>query len=264
MAYLGSFGTFGAAADALIAGESVSDSYISEEVGMGLIAAIAGSKNGSQKQKNRAAKQVASKMGGGNSGVNRETTILTDKSLLENRLSLLPSDAQQKLLAGDWQIVPYHIYSIKYIGGLNHIDMFKAGDQTQVGVTNIVQGKMPAEDYALFSRIQVRTATNGSASGTTDADGAALDYNASGDPVTQLLNGEWAFGQQSTTYIDKCAANMFGHKGNTNVENGLFELSTPKIFYPQRAINCAFDFVGTAPANTWCRVDLMGVKTTKA
>ena len=261
MAFLGSFGTFGAAADALIAGESVSDNYVSDEVGMGLIAAIAGSNKGSQKQKNRAAKQVASKMAGGNGGANRETSILTDKSLFENRLSLLPADAQQKLLAGDWQIVPCHLYGVKHIGGLNHIDVFKAGDITQIGLTNVVQGKMPAEDYALFTKIQVRTAT--ASSGTTDAEGIALDYNEN-EPITALLNGEWAFGQQSTTYIDKCSASMFGHKGNNNVERGMYELSTPKVFYPQRAINCAFDFVGTAPANTWIRVDLMGVKTTKA
>ncbi len=197
--------------------------------------------------------------------VARETTDLTAKAMFEQRLAQLPPEAQQKLLSGQWQLVPYRYYGVKRIDGKTHINMFDSGDITENGICNVVQGRMPAEDYFLCT--EVRLASFTSATGNTNDALWACD---AAEPVSNVLHGEWMMGQESTTYIDKSAASVFDTHGMTGVQIGSYVLPCPKMFYPQRTIKCEFDIVGsiTTPGSgagaVWQRVELIGVKTTKA
>lgn len=256
---LGALGTLGAAANALIQGHDLAEQTLDINTASGIIGAIDGL-NAPEANKAAARKRVMRKVQQGSGSVSRETLNLSDKALFEQRLYLLPPEVRTKLENGDLQLVPDRLYGIKCIKGVNHIDMFKAGDTTDVGATNVVQGKMKAEDYFLVTGIIVRTAT---AAGATLADGVVADFDAAA-PIVNVLNGEWKFGQESTIYVDKCASSMFYEKGRTDIGAGYYKLETPKMLYPQRLLKLEFDIVGTVDTNTFLRVDLCGVKTTKA
>lgn len=256
---LGSLGTLGNAAQALIQGHDLAEQTLDINTATSLIGAIDGL-GAPEANKAAARKKVIRKVQMGAGSVSRETSDLTDKALFEQRLNLLPAEVRTKLENGDLQLVPDQLYGIKPMKGQNRIDMFKAGDTTEVGATNVVQGKMKAEDYMLVTGIMVRTAT---AAGDTLADGIAADYNAN-PPITALLNGEFKFGQESTIYIDKCASSVFYEKGRTDIACGFYKLPTPKMLYPQRILKLEFDLAGVVDTNTFVRVDLCGVKTTKA
>lgn len=198
--------------------------------------------------------------------VARETNDLTPKAMFEQRLAQLPPDAQQKLLSGQWQLVPFIYYGVKRIDGKSNIKIFESGDTTSKGLTNIVQGRMPAEDYFLCT--DVRLLFQKSDTGNTENDLFAAPYEDA--PVANVINGEWMLGQESTTYIEKSAASVFDNHTQTNVQNGIYKLPTPKMFYPQRTIKAEFDIVGSivTPGSgagaAWMRFEMHGVKTAKA
>lgn len=215
---------------------------------------------GATGSKQRARKKILQAASAKNNNIARETTDLTPKALFEQRLSQLPAEAQEKLRSGQWQLVPYTYYSAKFIGGVNHVDMFESGDMTIKGITNVVQGRMPAEDYFLCTAIRLRC---GQASAATNEGIQNAELKA---PIANVVNGEWMLAQESTTYIDKSAASVFDHSNQTNIALGIYELPTPKMFYPQRTIKAEFDMVGTIATenNPFMRLELIGVKTTKA
>ena len=209
--------------------------------------------------KDRARKKVVNAIKHKSKNINRETKDLTAKALFEQRLAQLPAEAQAKLRSGQWQLVPFIYYAVKDISGQNHADLFKSGDNTVIGITNVVQGRMPAEDFFLCT--MVRCVTSSGLTGVTEADLKGATWTK---PAAAVINGEWKMGQESTVYIDKSAASVFSHDGRTDLADGEFILDTPKMFYPQRTINVEFDFAGTPAANTAMRFELHGVKTTKA
>ena len=245
---------------ALLRGDDVEMGTFSDETLEGLFGVIEGL-GAAPEAKQRARKKVAgairNKAAKGNN-INRETNNLTDKALFEQRLSQLPADAQQKLRTGQWQLVPFIYYSTKLIAGQNHADLFKSGDQTVIGITNVVQGRMPAEDYFLATKARCLTAT------LTEDTEAAMQSATWQTPAPAVVNGEWFMGQESTTYIDKSAASVFSHANNHNLADGEFVLPTPKMFYPQRSIKVEFDFAAAPAAHTAMRFEIWGVKTTKA
>lgn len=255
--------SMGAVANALVAGNTVDLSPLDDDALLGLMEGI-GALNAPAAAKKGAKKKVAAAMKAkGSKNVSRETKDLTEKALFEQRIGLLPADAQQKLKNGLWQVVPFTYYGCKFISGQNHVDLFKSGDITEIGLTNLVQGRMPAEDYFLATKVRVRSVT-GLASQTNDL----IKTAAWGAPIANITNGEWYCGQESTTYIDKSAASVFEHANRTDLETGLYVLPTPKMFYPQREVKVEFDFAGTpdsgAATFSAIRVDIIGVKTTKA
>jgi len=245
---------------ALLRGDDVEMGNFSDETLEGLFGVIEGlgaAPEAKKKARNKVASAIRNKAAKG-SNIPRETTDLTEKALFEQRLSQLPADAQQKLRSGQWQLVPYCYYGVKLIASQNHADLFKSGDSTVIGITNVVQGRMPAEDYFLATRVRCLTATL-TADTEADMQGAAWTK-----PVAAVVNGEWFMGQESTTYIDKSAASVFSHDNNTNLCDGEYILPTPKMFYPQRSIKVEFDFATSPAAHTAMRFEIWGVKTTKA
>lgn len=251
--------SMGAVANALINGNTVDLSPLSDDALLGLMEGIDGL-GAPEKAKRAAKKKVASAMkNNGSRNISRETTNLSEKALFEQRLGLLPADAQQKLKTGQWQLVPFIYYSVKDISAVNHADLFKSGDTTTIGITNVVQGRMPAEDYFLATR--VRCLTSNGLAGVTEADLKGATWQK---PAAAVINGEWFMGQESTTYIDKSAASVFSHDNRTDLSDGEYILPTPKMFYPQRTIKVEFDFAVNPAANTAMRFEIIGIKTTKA
>lgn len=214
--------------------------------------------------KDKARRKVVNAIKHKSNNVSRETVGLSDKALFEQRLNLLPNIAREKLQNGQWQLVPFIYYGVKPISGQNHVDLFKSGDNTIIGITNVVQGRMPAEDYFLCTAVRCRTAVNLAAQDNDTLKKAAWTH-----PSGEVVNGEWKMAQESTTYIDKSAASVFDHANRTDMETGIYKLPTPKMFYPQREIKVEFDFAGTpdsGSSSTYSamRFELIGIKTTKA
>jgi len=263
---LGEFGSLGQLAAALTEDETTvveGLEALDDDSLIGLMASIDGLGASATKKKAAKKKVVAAARKKGSHNISRETTNLSDKALFEQRINLLPKDAQTKLKKGVWQIVPFIYYGVEFISQQNHVDIFKSGDNTVIGITNVVQGRMPAEDYFLATRLRVR-----SVSGLASRDYNLLKTAQWTAPIANITNGEWHIGQESTTYIDKSAASVFEHANRTDQEAGLYILPTPKMFYPQREINVEFDFAGipdeSAQTYSAIRVDIIGVKTTKA
>ena len=255
MALLG----LGDLAGALLSGNDVvALETLSDDSLLGLLGVIDGL-GAAAAQKDNARKKVVNAIKHKSRNVNRETKDLTAKALFEQRLGQLPTEAQQKLRSGAWQLVPFIYYAVKDISGQNHADLFKSGDNTIIGITNVVQARMPAEDYFLCTK--VRCLTSDALTAVTEADLKGAKWVK---PAPAVINGEWKMGQESTVYIDKSAASVFSHDNRTDLSDGEFILDTPKMFYPQRTINVEFDFAGTPAANTAMRFELHGVKTTKA
>lgn len=219
---------------------------------LGSIEALGAPASAKQKARTKIAKAISKK----SNNMARETKDLTGKALFEQRISQVAPDVRAKLENGTWQLVPFTYYSMKPISGVNHVDMFESGDQTSKGVTNVVQGRLPAEDFFLCTAVRVRTATAAS----EDAAKAASWES----PCGNVANGEWKLGLESVTYVDKCAASVFDHSNVTTLPTGLYELETPKMFNPQRQLHMEFDIVGSVAENTWLRTELIGIKTAKA
>jgi hypothetical protein len=186
--------------------------------------------------------------------INGESRFLTDKALFENRLTQLNKDIVTKLKNGDLQICDWSFYAVKNISGVTNIKMFEDGDITSIATTNVVQGRMFPEDHFLATSLRVLTATG-------EGDGKGLHF---GLPADCVVNGEFKLGQESTVYMEKTSANIFANGNRTDVNIGEYRLEAPKMFYPQRTLRWEFDFGAQAPANTFMRVEIRGVRTMKA
>ncbi len=194
-----------------------------------------------------------------------ESINMTDKSEFVNSIMWqLPADVQAGLQSGKLQLVPYHYYGCKEITGMNHVNMFESGDFTIKGVTNVVQGRIPADDHFMVSKLRCRTF-----SCTTEEAGSKspeqLMKDAKWDaPCSGVTNGEMMFGSGATTYMDKTASAIFDTTGNTTVETGTVKIPG-KYLKPQTELKVELDIVGALPQNrTFCRFDVIGVKTQKA
>lgn len=238
--------------------ETLSDDQIA-----GLCATI-GSLGAPLGAKQKAYKKISKAMG--NKAIGTESKDLTDKALFVNAMWQLPAVVQEKIRNNQLQLVPFTYYGCKEVTGKNHIDVFDNGDFTIKGVTNLVQGRMPSDEYFLASKVSVfsfEIATSEVNSRTAEQ----LIQDAEwGVPSHNITNGEWMFGQASTTYMDKTAASVFKHTNNTMLADGEYILPTKKMFVPQTDLKAEFDMVGTFPEGkrTFIRFEMHGVKTAKA
>ncbi len=200
--------------------------------------------------------------------INGETRFLTDKALFENRLSQLNPEIVNKLKKGELQICDWSFYAVKNISGVTNIKMFEDGDITSIATTNVVQGRMFPEDHFLATSLRVRTVTyevptvaDGEPAPVIPSDAKGLHF---GLPCDAVVNGEFKLGQESTVYMEKTSADIFANANRTDINIGEYRLEAPKMFYPQRTLRWEFDFGAQAPANTWMRVEIKGVRTMKA
>ena len=260
-----SFGTLGQLASAELEElEGLSDTeligYLSQVEGLGAAdAATAANKAAAKARITGAIARKHGKKGAmavpKSNNINGETRFLTDKALFENRLCQLDKNIAGKLLRGELQICDWSFYAVKNISGVTNIKMFEDGDITSIATTNVVQGRMFPEDHFLATSLRVLTASG------EGADGKGLHYGLAADCV---VNGEFKLGQEATVYMEKTSANIFANGNRTDVNIGEYRLEGPKMFYPQRTLRWEFDFGAQAPANTWMRVEIKGVRTMKA
>lgn len=196
-----------------------------------------------------------------------ESINQTDKSEFVNSIMWqLPAEVQAGLQSGKLQLVPYHYYGCKEITGMNHVNIFESGDFTIKGVTNVVQGRIPADDHFMVSKLRCRTfgCSNEEVNSRTPEQ---LMKDADWDePFSCVTNGEFMFGSGATTYMDKTATAIFDTKGNTTIEKGTVKIPG-KYLKPQTELKVEFDIVGSLPKDkprAFIRFDVIGVKTQKA
>ena len=84
----------------------------------------------------------------------------TSKSEFARGMWQLPAAVQQALKNRQLQLVDAFYYNAKPLhGGINHVNLFEAGDYTIKGICNVVQARVPADDYSMINVIRLRTAT---------------------------------------------------------------------------------------------------------
>lgn len=189
-----------------------------------------------------------------------ETTNLTDKALFENRSYLL-GDARKMLQSRDYQTKEHSFYIAKVATGKT-IQMWETGDKTTQGIGNIVQAKLPSEDYFMISSIILQGCSN-----LASQDEVGLRTAKWGALPDKVLNGEFKFAVENTTYYDKTSLIPFFNQGQRNdLIMGEFKLADPIILYPNRILNFELTFADaiTESEMVGLRVELKGMKTRKA
>ncbi len=205
-------------------------------------------------------------MGNNFMGLAGETINMTDKSEFVNSIMWqLPADVQAGLQSGKLQLVPYHYYGCKEITGMNHVNMFESGDFTIKGVTNVVQGRIPADDHFMVSKLRCRTYSCTTEEANSKTPEQMMKDAKWETPCFAVTNGEMMFGSGATTYMDKTASAIFDTTGNSNIETGTVKIPG-KYLKPQTELKVELDIVGTMKEGirTFCRFDVIGVKTQKA
>lgn len=196
-----------------------------------------------------------------------ESTALTDKAQFVNLMWQLPAQVQQAVRDNRLQLVPFTYYGCKEITGQNHVNVFDNGDFTIKGLTNLVQGRMPADEYFCASVVKVLYAKYSTSEAGSDTVEKLIQRADWVKPCSYITNGEWMFGQASITYMDKSASSVFSHDGNHNLADGEYILPTKKMFVPQTDLKAEFDFIGALPTGAdraFIRFEMSGVKTAKA
>lgn len=187
-----------------------------------------------------------------------ETKETSGKVKFENRFSKLSPHIQVGLKKNAMQIVDRTIYVTKYVGGKTNIDAFQSGDKKQEGITNLLQGRLGANDEFLLTGMRVTSAEVADCTEANweekikDADFGKLD--------PAIANGEFALLNEQTNYSDENASSCFKYAFNDNSE-GIYILENPKLFKANKSVKVNFKFAGAPKAGTLLRVELIGVMT---
>lgn len=241
--------------NAIAKGNSVDLSPVSTENLLGILGYMGGLSGDEQGKVMNAVSTEINKR----ANVARETRDLTNQALFLQRLDQIPPEARAMLTGKHWQLGPARFYSSKVVTGTRHVDMYETGDTTSYGQTNLVQAKLPSEDYFLCTAIALYGAT---LTANTPAALKAADW---GKLPSIVRNGEFKWGIGDTTFISGDACTEF-NQNRTDMEVGVMILETPKMLYPNRLVDFAIDFADTlgSSTETGLRVELIGVRTRKA
>jgi len=187
-----------------------------------------------------------------------ETRSLSAKELFKNRMHELPAAVREALKRQEWKVSDHEYYAFVKTNGAGDIKVFTKSLNEGVE-TNIHQGVVPNDDYFLLTSIVVNTATS-AVVGSTVADAVAENYNTI-HPI--LKNAKFNFKVGQDVYFEKCGAGIF-QTNSTRLEPGEYKLENPKFLYSKQELAMEFEQLGAAlPAETWVKVRLKGLKTSK-
>jgi hypothetical protein len=150
----------------------------------------------------------------------------------------------------NFMVIASGIYSIKLLTSAGG-DIFHSGDSKIEGVTNLNAAKLDANTALLLKAIRLQT---GVGAAPTEIAGKSVVF---GTPVDLILNGSFTFKVQTKTFWDKSPCGVF--KGAANERSGLWILDTPIMINPQRDLSFAVASSESLVANTFAKVELLGL-----
>lgn len=194
------------------------------------------------------------------------------------KMGLVDKTMQQALLAQKVQIVDFSMYSARDIEANTTIELMQASDTKRVGVTNVNNRKLGANEYALFVGMQLMSATATVSSGVaTDAQIASADYGFIG---ANIANGEIEIKQGDRILVPRSSCEVFRNGANAVNDTtnhygfqrtaglaGYVAFDSPKMMSPLTDIIPTLYLPAStqnSTTHTLVKVVFHGVKTNKA
>lgn len=175
------------------------------------------------------------------------STASGSRGELMRRISALPQNIQDGLLAKRLQLVDTRFYQVKTVAGLKTIKMFENTDNKKAGLGNIANAKIEKDNYFLLNGIILLSGV--------DADRNKVAFDLIPDVIR---NGEFQLEANTKKIIGQINNEVFNTSGKSTLEKGLYLLENPKMIEPQMDIALNVDFAEVAVANTWLKAILVG------
>lgn len=187
-----------------------------------------------------------------------ENKNLSAKELFINRMGELPRIVQDALKAHAIKVSDHEYFAIVKANGAANLEIF-AKTLAEGYSTNVHQGTVPPDQYFLITSIVLTTDVGGA--GSTINDACALPFD---EIAPALRNAKFTFKNGQDTYFEKCGTGVFSRTERDSLEVGEYRLENPKFLYSKQPISMELQELGAAlPAETWVKVRLKGVVTTK-
>lgn len=171
---------------------------------------------------------------------------LTESFAAENpQLALIHQQAREKKL----QFIPfeYYYYLTNATAAKVFTDFFKNGQSMSVGVTNIDNGKPPADEFGLVGSVRLLYGTYSSA--YTDADMSVVS--------TTLRKGEIEIMQDGRVIMKRMPLERFNTEANTRDLGEI--IISPKLLLPNKKIDVKIDSAVDCDAKWVMAIYLCGV-----
>lgn len=154
------------------------------------------------------------------------TKIASGKAEFEARMKTLDPNLAKAMIAGTIQSVDYALYAVRHLGADTTIELMQASDTQKVGLTNMNNRKLDANNYALVKGIQLLMSSEKVAATDSALQGATF-----GKINSTIANGDFELKQGDKTLIPRTSCEVFC-KGGDNSLVGYYALECPKMLAP--------------------------------
>lgn len=191
------------------------------------------------------------------------TKIANAKSVMEEYVSMLPSEIQAALRNKNLKIVDSVLYDQKYLASDTTKELMEASDTTQAGITNVNNRKLEPLNYMVVTGIRLlsKTISPASAGNPTDAEiaAAALDTAAVG-----ILNGELDILVAGKTAFPRTSCRIFANTDDHHGK-GYYALESPFVIAPQSEVVPTLRVnAAVSSGNEVVRIELLGARIINA
>lgn len=191
------------------------------------------------------------------------TKIANAKSVMEEYVSMLPTEIQAALRNKNLKIVDSVLYDQKYLASDTTKELMEASDTTQAGITNVNNRKLEPLNYMVVTGIRLlsKTISPASAGNPTDAEiaAAALDTAAVG-----ILNGELDILVAGKTAFPRTSCRIFANTDD-HQGKGYYALESPFVIAPQAEIVPTLRVnAAVSSGNEVVRIELLGARIINA
>lgn len=177
--------------------------------------------------------------------------------------SPIPLEILDKIQKGTLRIAGTAQYGLRETS--TNMEMFKTADSEQVGITSLDKGKFKKDQIFLLTGIQVLV---GTAVDATAAARLAIDFDSidSATGFRELVNGEFKLVVDGKIIIPETSMTVFATENKTNILDGYYELSAPRIIVDDKRVELTIEPSGVSaiPANSYVKVVLHGMVTIPA
>lgn len=190
--------------------------------------------------------------------------IAAAKEEFAARIGQVSTEMQSALKNKVVQLVDYSMYAARYIGTNTTIELMQSADKKKVGVTNVNSRKLEANEYALFTGMQLLQSSAAKTRGTTDEAVAAADY---GKIDQTIANGEIELKQGDRILMPRSSCEAFRTSQYTDKLVGYVAFDSPKMVTPLSDIIPTLYLAAPCDEttnNTFIKCVFYGVKTNKA
>lgn len=190
-----------------------------------------------------------------------DSKSMTGKAKFEKRISQIESDDIRKGLAnGTYTIADFEVYAIKKADSDN-VEMFKASDDRDSGVTNINKGQLNNREAMLVTHVIFQEGICASPTGNEREDGKTVDFKLI---TLNTANGDFNFKNGQKIFNERSSMDVFKRTASDGLRIGEVELEVPKMIQEAKDITFETKLPNTPAKDTFFKVMLKGVIVVKA